>query len=179
MALRPVESSWKKAARNVAGGFMLGIGVITASLGPGYAQSPKLQAQTVIAPRVAPRVQTLPAITKEHCRFLFDTADKKIQKEGVNFISPTTRRGLIAFWAFGPDELPHCNGPVSTRLIPWETGRDFDFIIALADSASIAFKEQKIDFSADYGIKPAERPTVRGTPVGQGPGSTTPALAAK
>jgi hypothetical protein len=180
MALHLIESSWKRAACNVAGSLALGIGVVTASLGSGYAQSPKLRAQTVIAPRVAlPPAQKSKLIAQAHCNFLFDSVTDKLEKEGKNFISVTTRRGLNTFFAYGPDELPRCNGPESTRLIPWETGRDFDFIMALADSASLAFKEQKVDFRADYGFKPAERPTVRGTPVGRAPGSTAPALAAK
>jgi hypothetical protein len=149
-----------------------------------FAQSVKKAHAVVTTPRVtvppaSSSTEEPKAISMVHCRFLFELATDTLEKEGKNYLSPTTRKGFNALFAFGEDELPHCNGPAETRVIPWETGTDYGFIMTMADFGTRAYKESKIDFRADYGIKPALRPTVRGVPVGSIEGAKAPALAAK
>ena len=143
-------SSARKATFGMAAATMLAVASLANPAGA--AES----AKAAIAPAAPTTI--LPVIPKKHCNYLFDRADVEAKARGKGFISPTTKRSLIAFYAFDKNDLPTCTGP---REIAWERDTDFDFLIALGDSGTRGFNKA-VDFNKDYGFKPARRPTTIG-----------------
>jgi hypothetical protein len=151
--------SFKQARAGVTAAFFAMAPVAASFAGATLASLPSsssASAQTVKKARVvvpAPRITPPPApsttgelrsIPKEHCDFLFDLADRTVAAEGEKYLSQTTQRSLAKFFAFGPDELPHCNGAAETRVIPWVTGTDYGFIMTLANFGTGHSKNLKL-----------------------------------
>lgn len=115
-------------------------------------------AQTVLAanPPATEQSTTLRPVPAAECKYLAARFTEALQKHGKDFVSNETRMGVARFLVTAPQTRTFdCGGP---REIPWVTGRDFDFVMALGNLVSGAYKP--LDFRIDYGFKPAANPTV-------------------
>jgi hypothetical protein len=145
------------------------ISITTASLSPASAQT--LLVTPTLAPLPGPSMSSTP-IPKEQCNFLFDTVTDSLEKHGKDYISGTTRASLRKFFISNPaSKAIDCGGP---REIAWETGKDYDLIIAFADATSGKFGAREVDFRMGYGFRPtakATTPTVGQSGPTAAPGS--------
>jgi hypothetical protein len=115
------------------------------------------QAQTVLAanPPASDQVPAvLRAIPHDQCKYVADRFAETLQKHGKDFVSDETRTAVLRFLVSDREKKAlDCAGP---REIPWVKGKDFDFVMALGDLTSDAYKP--VDFRIDYGFKPAKQP---------------------
>jgi len=120
-------------------------------------------AQTAVAVNSPPSsgaTQALPPITKDQCKIIVGFTLIALREEGKNLITAETREGLKKFFVTKPGVMD-CSGP---REIPWVTGDDFDFIMAMADKSTDSLK---VDVRTVLGMKPALRPSAGSAPNGR------------
>jgi hypothetical protein len=122
-----------------------------ASLFPAHAQT-VLAANPPSSQQVSPALRPIP---QDQCNYAFDRATEQLKKNGKDFVSGETRTALLRFFISQPgSKTVDCGGP---REIPWVKGTDFDFVMALADVTSGAYKPA--DFRRDYQFRPSAEPT--------------------
>jgi hypothetical protein len=107
------------------------------------ATKPQLQAT---APSLVP-------IRKAHCHQMYGLVEKRLKGRGNAVVSAVTRNGLKDFFVTRPGVID-CSGE---RQIPWQDGKDRDFIAAILKATDAALKS-RVDMATHYGIGPAPAP---------------------
>lgn len=118
------------------------------------------QAQTILAatpPTAEQMPPALKAIPEKQCKYVAGELVEALKIKGKDFISDETRKSLYRFLVSNPNaKAIDCAGP---REISWVTDKDFAFVMAIGDGASLAYSP--VDFRKDYQFRPAEKASPR------------------